>query len=381
MLKKRQIFMIGALLTLLFFGMLLPAAPTQAIGEITPTPNPTEFFDPEAAIDRAIGMLQEGDTSGAIEQMDMLLEIDPTNSDAYIIRGVAYVREGRYNRAIDDYTRAIEIVPYDWTTYTFRGDAYVQVEEFGFAMMDYDRAIYLNPRYEPAYRSRSILKFFQRNEQGAFVDELVAQGLSRAAFGDTEEAVELYTEAIETAEDPIPELANAYYNRALTVFGEADWDVIIDDLTEALELQPEMHDSYLARGIAYQESGDTQSAGEDFIRRIELLEMETIEDSLDAVDEVTMSYGTVYRLSFEGEEGQVITATARAAFPDEETVDPLIVILGPDGNAIAGDDDFGGELDSQVAEFELPEDGTYILVISHANGGYDGMVDVSVVEE
>jgi len=378
MLKQRQLFLIGALFTLLFVGMMLPVAPTQAIGEITPTPSPTEFFDPEAALDRAVEMLQEGDTSGAIEEMNMLLEIDPMSSDAYIIRGVAYVREGRYNRAIDDYTRALEIVPYDWTTYTFRGDAYAQVEEFGFAMLDYDRAIYLNPRYEPAYRSRSILKFFQNDEDGAFVDELVAQGLSRASFGDTEEAIDLYTEAIEQSEERVPELANAYYNRALTVFGEADWDEIIDDLTEALELQPDMHDSYLARGIAYQEDGDTGRAGVDFIRRIELLETDTIEDDFDAVGEVIMSYGTVYRLSFEGEAGQVITATARTAFPEDEFVDPLIVILDPDGNAIAGDDDFGGNLDSQIADFELPEDGTYILVVSHANGGYDGTVDVTI---
>ena len=53
-------------------------------------------------------------------------------------------------------------------------------------------------------------------------------------------------------------------------------------------------------------------------------------------------------------------------------VDPLIALLDPDGTPIAGDDDMGGVLDSLVENFELPADGTYTLVVSHANGGYDG---------
>jgi pre-peptidase len=93
-----------------------------------------------------------------------------------------------------------------------------------------------------------------------------------------------------------------------------------------------------------------------------------------------MAYRRVYAISFEGEAGQEINITARdfgGAFTD-----PLIALLGPDGEPIAGDDDFGGGLDSEIDNFELPEDGTYTLLVSHAEGGYDfgfqGIVRVDI---
>jgi len=388
MMRQQQKLALAALIAVLVAGILvmLPVAPAQAIGEITPTPSPTPFFDVEAMIDQAVTDIQQGNLTAAIEGMDQVLEMEPDNSDAYFVRGIAYSQEGRFNRAIDDFTRAIEIIPYDWTLYTFRGDAYAQIDDIGQAMMDYDRAIYLNPRFENAYRSRSALNFRLGNAEEAVIDDTIAQGLSRSSFDDPEGAIDLFTEVIEDVEDPLEEIANAYYNRALVLFSDEDWDSIINDLNNALELQPDMHDSYLARGIAFQESGDTRRAGVDFVRRMELLETNSFEDTLAGYSEaltVDMAYGSVYRITFEGSAGDVITATASAADPEVDFVDALLAIVGPDGTPIAGDDDFGGGdlgLDSMIEAFELPEDGTYTLVVSHANGGYEGMIDVLVVE-
>lgn len=387
--RQQQKLALAALIAVLLAGMLvmLPVAPAQAIGEITPTPSPTPFFDVEAMIDQAVADIQQGNLTAAIEAMDQVLEIEPENSNAYFIRGIAYSQEGRFNRAIDDFTRGIEIVPYDWTLYTFRGDAYAQIDDIGQAMMDYDRAIYLNPRFENAYRSRSALNFRLGNADEAVIDDTIAQGISRSSFDDAEGAIELFTDVIENTEDPLEEIANAYYNRALVMFADEDWDSIINDLNNALELQSDMHDSYLARGIALQESGDTQRAGVDFVRRMELLEINSFDDTLDGYNApltVEMQYGSVYRITFEGTAGDVITATARSADPEVDFVDPLLALMAPDGSPIAGDDDFGGgelELDSMIKAFELPDDGTYTLVVSHANGGYEGMIEVLVVED
>jgi hypothetical protein len=60
-------------------------------------------------------------------------------------------------------------------------------------------------------------------------------------------------------------------------------------------------------------------------------------------------------------------------------------LLDPDGNPIAGDDDTGlgmNGLDAMVEDFELPSDGTYTLLVSHAEGGYifgfSGMIEVEI---
>jgi hypothetical protein len=67
-------------------------------------------------------------------------------------------------------------------------------------------------------------------------------------------------------------------------------------------------------------------------------------------------------------------------------IDPLIALLDPQGNPIAGDDDFGaatgGEVDAEITDFILPATGSYTLLVSHAEGGYavgfEGLVRVSI---
>jgi len=67
----------------------------------------------------------------------------------------------------------------------------------------------------------------------------------------------------------------------------------------------------------------------------------------------------------------------------DSSVDPIFVLIGPDGDAITADDDGGiGDeetLNAAVREFELPENGTYLLVVSHAGGGSYGEVKVKVL--
>jgi hypothetical protein len=63
---------------------------------------------------------------------------------------------------------------------------------------------------------------------------------------------------------------------------------------------------------------------------------------------------------------------------DNSGVDPLIVILDAGGNALVGDDDGGGSYNSLIADFEIPQNGTYTLVVGHAGGGSEGTVQVNI---
>jgi len=387
--------MVGLMVCILGMGLLLPVH-VQAIKEVTPTPSPdapaqatqeapdaTEVPQSgtlEDQLNTAYDAFEQGDYQDTVDQATAIIEQYPEAAEAYLLRGISYMQLNNVNRAIDDFTRAIRILPYDWTAYTFRAAAYVQSDKIGEALDDYDKAIALNPRYAAAYPGRAQILDAQGDSQNAQIDQLIAEGITRFERQDFTGAISKFTQAIDVDSTPERRVANAYYNRALANYSLRDLDAAIEDYTSAIELDPEMHDSYLGRGIAYREIEETAKAGVDFAKRIELLGETTSEDTLElgVSTDVDMSYGQVYHFTFEGKAGQRVDLLVKDV--DQAGVDPLIALLDPDGTAIAGDDDTGGVLDSLVENFELPADGTYTLVVSHANGGYEGKLSVLVSE-
>jgi hypothetical protein len=143
-----------------------------------------------------------------------------------------------------------------------------------------------------------------------------------------------------------------------------------------------MHFAYLARGTSFRQAGDIQAAGSDFYNRITVLGTEFVDANLSIGSgvEIAMDYQRVVRIHFEGTAGAIITLSAREVVP--ASTDPLVALLDPDGNPIAGDDDTGGNLDSLIEDFELPISGTYTLLVSHAEGayaaGFDGIIRVAL---
>lgn len=356
-----------------------PGATAESTDEAPATPTPAGSLNEQ--LNEAYSLFEQGDYQEAIEAATAIIEEYPEAAEAYLLRGVAYSQVNNINRAIDDFTRAIRILPYDWTAYTFRAGVYAQSGQIGDALNDYDTAIELNPRYAPAFTGRSLLLDQQGESDAAQIDQLIAEGITSFTRQDLPGALSKFTQAIEVDDTPDASVANAYYNRALVHSTMGDVDASIEDYTAAIELDPNMHDSYLGRGISYVEIEESAKAGEDFAERIDLLAEDTTEGTLviGESQDVTMTYGQVFRFTFEGEEGQQLDVSARDL--SQIGVDPLIVLLDPDGTPIGGDDDSGGELDAHLPNFELPADGTYTLIVSHANGGYDGVVNVLVQEE
>ncbi|MCU0511716.1 MAG: tetratricopeptide repeat protein [Anaerolineae bacterium] len=401
---KRLVPWLALALLLLTLALFNAAPITRAIGEVTPTPAPaqpaataapaqplqppaipaTPLPDVEVLIGRAIDAIQSGDFQAAIDLMDEAIAEQPEYAESYLVRGAAYSQLENYDRAIADFTTAIELLPYEANLYLFRGNAYVALGDNAAALADYSRAIELNPRYEQAFSNRSFLSEQLGDDDASAVDRLIAEGLSRTGREDYRGAIQSFSEAINRAGAATGNTANAYYNRGLASFLFSDLEGAIEDYTAALEINPDMHDSYLGRGIAYRQTGDVRRAGSDFLRRIEILEERTQSLNLTADESVTvmMTYGQVYRASFSGLGGSSITLAVRAT--DNSGVDPLIAIVDPSGVVIAGDDDFGegiSNLDALVDNLRLPADGTYTLVISHANGGFTGELEITLTND
>lgn len=374
-----------AFVVLLICGVLaIPPQATQAIGEVTPTPAVAPDLSFEEYVQLGITALQNRDYQTAIENFDraLALQQDP---DVLTFRAFSQAQLGNYDAAIADYEQVLDIRLWDWTVLGNLGFIYMELNDYNRALDYFNQTIYRNPRDQAVYLYLS--EFYNRRDDPAEATAMdwIARGLDRISFADNATAVEYFSNAIREINaieggvlTPEQESA-AYYNRALAYHNQEDWENALADYTAALQIFPDMHDALLARGIVYRETEDIVNAGVDFLKRIQLLQINAFtEDAITFGEsiEIEMTYGNVYNIPFTGEEGQTIIIEADDA--DFSGVDPLIVLLDQDGNPIAGDDDFGGNLDSEIADFILPYSGDYTIVVSHANGGFDGLVRVAL---
>ncbi|GAB4364545.1 MAG: hypothetical protein Kow00121_00290 [Elainellaceae cyanobacterium] len=92
-----------------------------------------------------------------------------------------------------------------------------------------------------------------------------------------------------------------------------------------------------------------------------------INERLDANDDYLVednSYIDTY--SFEGQAGQRVVITMTS-----QQLDSYLLLLDPNGNSIAQDDDSAGNLDAQI-DVVLPVSGTYTIYANSYNGGVVG---------
>ncbi|MDX2159937.1 MAG: hypothetical protein SF162_01305 [bacterium] len=82
--------------------------------------------------------------------------------------------------------------------------------------------------------------------------------------------------------------------------------------------------------------------------------------------------GESFETTFEGTQGDVVSITARAT---DNNLDTVLELVGPDGDIAAENDDHGtsdtvlARYDSRIERFELPETGTYTVVVRGFAGG------------
>lgn len=131
---------------------------------------------------------------------------------------------------------------------------------------------------------------------------------------------------------------------------------------------------------------DGLSSGEftltlEFVENRRTDDTDTDSDGTDAADVQTLNdgdqvTGTIdsnnyeFRFDLDGTAGDVINLELRA---DESDLDTLLQVLSPDGNVLAENDDEDFiSTDSVLTGLQLPEDGTYTVVVTRFNGA-DGL--------
>jgi tetratricopeptide (TPR) repeat protein len=159
-----------------------------------------------------------------------------------------------------------------------------------------------------------------------------------------------------------------------------EYDNALSHISQAMALNNSYSLPYLSRGITYELMGDVEASAVDYyqytiVNRTRNFFHSELEG--DSSFELPMREGWVYNIPFDAVAGQTVDINVDTVAPG--FVDPLIMILGPDNQPLIGDDDMArNDYNATIENFELPADGQYTLIISHAEGGANGTIGVDI---
>ncbi|MGB3509291.1 MAG: tetratricopeptide repeat protein [Microcoleaceae cyanobacterium] len=228
---------------------------------------------------KGIAIAQLGNLTEAIENFQRALELNPKDPQTYHNLGAAYAEVGELNQAIEYFSKALELNPQDSQTHYNLGVVRFKVGDKQGALADYDRAIALNPINLEAYYNRGIAYRFAGNNQGAIndltkvlelnpniVDAYTKRGIVRFDMKDTKGAIADFNEAIKLN----PKHPEAFYNRAVVRRILRDNQGSLADFNQVIQIHPKYIDAYIKRGVVRFDLGDHRGALKDFDRAVEL---------------------------------------------------------------------------------------------------------------
>ena len=159
-----------------------------------------------------------------------------------------------------------------------------------------------------------------------------------------------------------------------------EYDAAISHISMAMRLDGDYALPYLSRGITYEMMGEAAASATDYYRYVFRNRSRSFYHSElegDSQFELPMRDGWVYSIPFRAAAGQTVDIDVETVAPG--FVDPLIILFGPENQPLVGDDDISrNEYDASIDGFELPADGQYTLIVSHAEGGSNGTVSVDL---
>jgi tetratricopeptide (TPR) repeat protein len=206
--------------------------------------------DQHALAQRGFAFSKIGRHDELIEDMDVLLALNPTYAWALRTRGYGYQARQQYEAALLDFNRAIELDPNDAWTHALIGYACTSLGRFDQALASLDRAIELDPSNGWARGDR---------------------GFALLKRGDYARAIDDFTYALEHCEghrtDPDRPWAQAKRGHLYLVANQLEKS--LGDRNSALDdprfaASSDYHWAYAQRASAYLKLADYRQAARDF---------------------------------------------------------------------------------------------------------------------
>ena len=194
---------------------------------------------------RGIEKFKNDDFTGAIDDFNCAITIDPTFAIAYSNKGGAYDRIGIRTEALSSINTAIALDPYLADAYCNRGIVYSHMGDDSSAIVEFTVALKINQHDDSYYYNRAI---------------------SYMNVKRFESAIEDLDKAIEIKDDnPVyfSTRGNAKHFNGL-------YQLAIDDYSKAISLDPNNAMTYNNRACAYQSLQEDRNAISDFNKAVEL---------------------------------------------------------------------------------------------------------------
>jgi tetratricopeptide (TPR) repeat protein len=119
---------------------------------------------------RGRSKLSMGDFTGALEDVNKALEMEPGNPIYYNLRALIKVEQGNYHGALEDFSKVVELTPKRFDAYANRATAKFNLRDFKGAIKDLNKTIELNPKGSRGYFSRGTSKYNIGDYYGAIKD-------------------------------------------------------------------------------------------------------------------------------------------------------------------------------------------------------------------
>ncbi|OKH40023.1 hypothetical protein NIES2119_03490 [[Phormidium ambiguum] IAM M-71] len=212
---------------------------SKAVQYFTDTVNLNHDFA-AAFSNRCLAYLQLGEYESAIQDCTQSLNLNSQNTESYLNRGLAYYKQGNYANAIADYNQVIKLKPIDFRAYYNRALAQSELQHYQAAISDYNHTLTLMP-VEDTFQLAEVY-----NDRGT----------NRLMLNDSLGAIADFDRAIHLNQQDY----RYYFNRACANEQQLNFVAAIQDLTSALQLNPNYAEAYASRGVVHYQLGNERQA-------------------------------------------------------------------------------------------------------------------------
>jgi len=345
-----------------------------------------DFERAEALLDQALVSYRLAETlralqdyPRALEAYQSALQLAPQDSDTHLGLGRTYYSLQDYEQAIASYTQALSFNPNSQPAFYWRGLAFYDQGSYDPALADFQEATRLDPQdafalyylglthnkmgnysagIEALTQSIALCKSECHFDYGQRANAYYQQGNYNAALNDLEQALSLQ-----------PNYAYALNLRGLIAFKREDYSSAAEDFSAAIDANPQAL-YYGNRAEAYNNLGQREQALQDWNQtlRLRAQEVQTVQLPASGLFEGQISAANQQiHLTFQGQAGQRIDIDV---VRQDDSFDSIIMLRTQNGGPLDYNDDASAadRTRSQLSQVVLPEDGSYTLVIA----GYDG---------
>jgi tetratricopeptide (TPR) repeat protein len=253
------------------------------------------------AFDRGSAQMVSMNYNDAIRSFDEAIGANQEFGEAYFKRGQCYFYLKNYDLAVTDFANVVKRDPRNSDAFLFRGVCRANLGKDDLAIRDFGRALKLNPDLAQAYVEPTFLHGRQRRGQASAegssgIGELmIKRGNAFIKLGQNDKAVEDFVAATKLGSDTdaaflnrglanvsktrnspsaekekddlvitTPNDARTFELRASAFLNVKQPKKAIEDLNDALEMDPQNDGYYFRRGCAYEELGNLTRACEEY---------------------------------------------------------------------------------------------------------------------